>query len=103
MSEILIQATVAQTSKSFIVNSISGSVTLISNGLSSSEEIELQIKSHDNEFVPAYNYSDQEKITLKSNANVININIPGCYRVVKGVTSVSVVVGAFWEKRYGRE
>ena len=37
MSEILIQATVAQTSKSFIVNSISGSVTLISNGLSSSE------------------------------------------------------------------
>lgn len=97
MSELLIDTTAAKTSKTFSVNDISGCVTLVANGLSSGEEIDVQMRYNDTDFCDIYN-SSEEQITLKSTSNVAVFDIPGYYQIVKPVTSNKVTVSAFWSK-----
>lgn len=97
MSEILIDATEAKTSKTFLVNVLSGAVTLVANGLSSGEEIDVQMRYDDTNFCDVYN-SSEEQVTLKSTSNVIVFDIPGYYQIVKPATSNKVTVSAFWSK-----
>lgn len=93
MIETLIaEKTAAETSKSFEVK-YSNTCTIVTNGLAGAEEIELEIECLPDQFVPAYDYIDQGKYTLKATANIICIGAPGWYRVVKPVTASATSVG----------
>ena len=98
MSEKLINTSAAATSKTFHVNEASGAVTLVASGLSSGEEIDIEMMYDDSNFVDIYDSSTEEKITMGSTSNVFVIDIPGYYRLVKPITASTVVVSAFWSK-----
>ena len=68
------------------------SKTLVANGLSGSEEIEIQGEYADGQFCDIY-ASDGSQFVMSATKNIFVVSAPGRYKVAKPITSAAVTVG----------
>jgi hypothetical protein len=93
MITLIESKTAAETTDYFSVGT-EAPVTLVCDGLSGVETIELQIMAGTT-WVDVYDYTTKTQIMFKIDANVISLTTPGKYRLVKGVTSAATGVWAY--------
>ncbi len=94
--ETLISATtLAQTTDSFTVTR-RNPVTIVINGLSGSEQIQIQMEYATGSWTDIYNEGD-EQIVLSATKNLIIIETAGRFRLVKPSTSAAVTVVMYSE------
>lgn len=95
MKTLISAKTAAETSEPFDVKYSDARVacTIVSAGLTGSEEIAVEIECLPGQYTAAYNRYDEEPYVLRETANILVIDAPGRYRLVKPVTSLAVSVG----------
>lgn len=95
MKTLIGAKTAAETSAPFDVKYSPARVacTIVAAGLTGEEEISVEIECLPGEYTSAYNRYDEEPYALKSTANILVIDAPGRYRLVKPVTYGYASVG----------